>query len=130
MKYIICLISICLFLSACGGNQKPVDLTAQSEKQNNKYQYSTVSEKAMSSSAQLPGQLVPFNEVNIFPKVNGFVKQLFVDRGSIVKKGQLLMILEAPEMESQLAAAASQYDQAKENAEASQEKIRALERSR
>jgi len=125
MKYRICLILICLFFAACGGNQKPVDLTAQT-KQSNKYQYGTVSEKILSTSAQLPGQLVPFNEVNIFPKVNGFVKQLFVDRGSIVKKGQLLVVLEAPEMESQLAAASSQYDQAKENAEASKEKYARL----
>jgi len=126
MKYLILLIIPCLFLVACGGNQKPVDLTAQSTAQANKYQYGSVSEKTMSTSAQLPGQLVPFNEVNIFPKVNGFVKQLFVDRGSIVKKGQLLVILEAPEMASQLAAAASQYDQAKENAEASKEKYARL----
>jgi len=126
MKYLICLITICLFFAACSGNQKPVDLTAQSTKQANKYQYATVSEKVLSTSAQLPGQLIPFNEVNIFPKVNGFVKQLFVDRGSIVKRGQLLMILEAPEMESELAAATSQYDQAKENAEASKEKYERL----
>ena len=126
MKYLICLITICLFFAACSGNQKPLDLTAQSTKQANKYQYATVSEKVLSTSAQLPGQLIPFNEVNIFPKVNGFVKQLFVDRGSIVKRGQLLMILEAPEMESELAAATSQYDQAKENAEASKEKYERL----
>ena len=66
---------------------------------------------------------MPFgNEVNIFPKVNGFVKQLFVDRGSIVKKGQLLVILEAPEMESQVEAANSQYVQAQADAEAGKEK--------
>jgi membrane fusion protein (multidrug efflux system) len=125
MKYRFCLIILCLKFAACGGNQKPVDLTAQT-KQANKYQYGTVSEKVLSASAQLPGQLVPFNEVNLFPKVNGFVKQLFVDRGSIVKKGQLLVILEAPEMESELAAANSQYQQAKEDALASQEKYERL----
>jgi membrane fusion protein (multidrug efflux system) len=126
MKYRSCLIIIiCTFFAACSGNQKPVDLTSQA-KQGNKYQFGTVSEEALSSSAQLPGQLVPFNEVNIFPKVNGFVKQLFVDRGSIVKKGQLLVILEAPEMESELQAANSQYVQSQENAEASKEKYERL----
>jgi membrane fusion protein (multidrug efflux system) len=126
MKYSFCLlIVICCFFAACSGNQKPVDLTATA-KQANKYQYGTVAEKALSTSAQLPGQLVPFNEVNLFPKVNGFVKELFVDRGSIVKKGQLLVILEAPEMEAQLSAANSQYVQAQENAEASKEKYERL----
>ena len=60
--------------------------------------------------------------MNLFPKVNGFVKELYVDRGSQVKKGQLLVVLEAPEMESDLQAANSRYVQAQENAQASKEK--------
>jgi len=127
MKYRIhLLLLISLFFAACGGNQKPVDLTGASTAKANKYQTATVTEKAMSTSAKLPGQLVPFNEVNLFPKVNGFVKELFVDRGSIVKQGQLLAVLEAPEMESELQSANSRYLQAKENAEASQEKYQRL----
>ncbi|MDB5016477.1 MAG: efflux transporter periplasmic adaptor subunit [Mucilaginibacter sp.] len=120
------LLAVTGLFAACSGNQKPVDLTGQSKKNTGKYEFGTVSEKALSSSANLPGQLVPFNEVNLFPKVNGFVKQLFVDRGSIVKKGQLLMTLEAPEMESQLQAANSRYIQSQENAEASKEKYERL----
>src|ERR1700743_2772017 len=116
------LIAVTGLFAACSGNQKPVDLTGETTKNTGKDEFGTVSEKALSSSASLPGQLIPFNEVNLFPKVNGFVKQLFVDRGSIVKKGQLLMILEAPEMESQLQAANSRYIQAQENAQASKEK--------
>jgi len=122
------LIAATALFAACSGNQKPVDLTGQSSnnKSAGKYEFGVVSEKALSSSASLPGQLVPFNEVNLFPKVNGFVKQLFVDRGSMVKKGQLLMILEAPEMEAQLQSANSKYTQAQENAQASKEKYARL----
>jgi membrane fusion protein (multidrug efflux system) len=123
---IIILIAITGLFAACSGGQKPVDLTNQQKQKDKKYEMGVVDEKALSSSARLPGQLVPFNEVNLFPKVNGFVKQLFVDRGSIVKKGQLLMILEAPEMESQLQAANSRYLQAQENAQASKEKYQRL----
>jgi len=127
MKYRFCLlILMCLFFVACGGNQKPVDLTGGASTKATKYQLGIVTEKALSSNAKLPGQLVPFNEVNLFPKVNGFVKQVLVDRGSIVKQGQLLAVLEAPEMESQLQAANSQFLQAKETAEASKEKYERL----
>ena len=83
-------------------------------------------EKALSSSVRLPGQLNPFNQVNIFPRVNGFVKDIFVDRGTEVKKGQLLLTLEAPEMESQLQAANSRYLQVQESANASREKYQRL----
>jgi membrane fusion protein (multidrug efflux system) len=127
MKYkFILLIAVAGLFEGCSSNEKPVDLTASGAKSANKYQVGTVSEKSLSSSARLPGQLVPYNDVNIFPKVNGFVKQLYVDRGSIVKKGQLLMTLEAPEMESQLQSANSRFLQAQENAVASREKYQRL----
>jgi membrane fusion protein (multidrug efflux system) len=116
------LIAVTSLFAACSGNNKPVDLSTQT-KEASKYQFGMVKEKALSASAKLPGQLVPFNEVNLFPKVNGFVKQVFVDRGSMVKQGQLLVILEAPEMESELQAANSRMVQAQENAEASKEKF-------
>ncbi|MBC8987299.1 efflux RND transporter periplasmic adaptor subunit [Pedobacter sp. N36a] len=46
----------------------------------------------------LPGELKPYEEVLVYPKVKGFVKKIFVDRGTKVKKGQLLAVLEAPEI--------------------------------
>ncbi|MDP9048516.1 MAG: efflux RND transporter periplasmic adaptor subunit [Bacteroidota bacterium] len=124
-KYIL-LAGIAGLFASCSGGEKPVDLTASNKQVTGKYQFGTITEKALSSSVRLPGQLVPFNEVNLFPKVNGFVKQVLVDRGSIVRKGQLLVILEAPEMESQLQAANSHYLQASENAQASKEKYERL----
>ena len=130
MKYrIIGIAAISGLFAACSGNQKPVDLTSQKKSSEKQYQTGTVSEKTLSSFARLPGQLKPFYDVNIFPKVNGFVKSLNVDRGSLVKKGQLLVVLEAPEMESQLQAANSRYLQAQENAAASRERYERLKQA-
>jgi membrane fusion protein (multidrug efflux system) len=50
----------------------------------------------------LPGELYPWDKVNIYSRVQGFVKEINVDRGSEVKKGQLLAILDAPEIISEL----------------------------
>lgn len=55
----------------------------------------------------LPGELKPYEEVNIYPKVKGFVQKIYVDRGSYVRKGQLLAQLEAPEIGAQYAAKTS-----------------------
>lgn len=128
LKLIIIASAVSL-LAACSGNQKPVDLTETKSSGTKKLEIGTVTEKALSSYARLPGQLNPFNEVNLFPKVNGFVKQVMVDRGSPVTKGQLLMTLEAPEMESALQAANSRYLQAQENANASKEKYNRLKQA-
>lgn len=53
----------------------------------------------------LPGELQAFEEVRVFPKVTGFVQWIGVDRGSPVKKGQLLATLTAPEIVAQKAEA-------------------------
>src|SRR5579872_1083029 len=127
MKYrILFFAAVTVSLAACSGNHKPVDLTDPKKPDANTYLTGKVSEKTLSGSARLPGQLQAFYEVNIFPKVNGFVKNLYVDRGSVVKKGELLVVLEAPEMEAQLQAATSRYLQAQENAVASKEKYERL----
>jgi RND family efflux transporter MFP subunit len=50
----------------------------------------------------LPGELKPWNKVNIYAKVKGFVRTLNVDRGTFVKSGQVLAILDAPEIIAEL----------------------------
>lgn len=47
----------------------------------------------------VPAELKPYEQVAIHAKVTGFVKQIHADRGDRVRKGQLLAVLEAPEME-------------------------------
>ena len=58
---------------------------------------------------RLPSELVAYREVDLYAKVDSYVKTLTVDVGSIVKEGQLLATLDAPELISQLAAAESKY---------------------
>ena len=63
--------------------------------------------KEISGKIELPGELLPFQSVDLHAKVRGYVERIFVDRGSIVKPGELLVILSAPEMKAQLAEAES-----------------------
>ena len=60
-----------------------------------------------STTLQLPGELIAFQQVDLYAKVTGFVRDLKVDIGSEVTAGQLLISLEAPELASQLNAAES-----------------------
>ena len=61
----------------------------------------------MATALKMPGELLAYQQVDIYAKVSSFVKTLKVDIGSEVSPGQLLMTLEAPELTSQLAAADS-----------------------
>ncbi len=50
----------------------------------------------------LSSELVPFQEIDVFAKESGFVSKLYVDYGTRVKAGQLMAILEIPELQAQL----------------------------
>jgi len=61
---------------------------------------------------QLPGELQAYQDVALYPKVQGFVDWLEVDRGSVVKEGQLLARLIAPELTAQRREAAAKVQAA------------------
>ncbi len=56
--------------------------------------------------------MAALQEVSIFPKVNGYVKQVLVDIGSRVVAGAPLMVLEAPELEQAALQAKARYARA------------------
>ncbi|WP_442587872.1 efflux RND transporter periplasmic adaptor subunit [Pedobacter sp. AW31-3R] len=64
-------------------------------------------QEEMKSSLKMPGELIAYQQVDLYAKVSSFVKTLKADIGTEVRQGQLLMTLEAPELGSQLAAAES-----------------------
>lgn len=73
----------------------------------------TLQKGALPQQVKLPAQLAAFQAVSIFPKVNGYVKNVFVDVGSTVQKGQLLMTLEAPELQQGAVQAHERYARAR-----------------
>ena len=61
--------------------------------------------RRISLTEHLPAELVPWESVAIYPKVRGFVAEIPADRGSVVRRGQLLVRLSAPELLAQMAEA-------------------------
>jgi membrane fusion protein, multidrug efflux system len=65
----------------------------------------TVVSRQLNRAVELPGEFVPYLAVPIHAKVAGFVEKVEVDRGSVVKEGQLLAAIVAPELSAQRAEA-------------------------
>jgi membrane fusion protein (multidrug efflux system) len=61
----------------------------------------------LSTNLSLPGELIAFQQVDLYAKENSFVKKLYADVGTEVKAGQLLATMEAPELTSLESAAQS-----------------------
>lgn len=66
-----------------------------------------VTSRTIERTILLPGELQPYQEVVLHARVAGFVDTVSVDRGSVVKKGQQLAKLSAPEISAQVAEAES-----------------------
>ncbi|MGA8152147.1 MAG: efflux RND transporter periplasmic adaptor subunit [Terriglobales bacterium] len=58
--------------------------------------------KSLGRQITLSSELVPFQEIDVYAKESGYVKKLLVDYGTHVKAGQVMAILEIPELEAQL----------------------------
>ena len=70
------------------------------------------SDLLLARTVELPGEVLPFLSVELHAKVAGYVERVVVDRGSVVKKGELLVELTAPEMAARLAEAQSRVQAA------------------
>src|SRR6266404_5756140 len=106
MKTVIVALVLSLSISGCNGNAKPA-ASKQTEMDAETVEVVPVASQKFSTVITLPAQLVPFETVDIYPRVTGFMDMIRVDRGSRVRKGELIIRLSAPELVAQRTQAAS-----------------------
>ena len=70
---------------------------------------------AANNEIVLPGNTQAFTDAPIFARTNGYVKSWHVDIGARVKKGQLLAVIETPEVDQQLQQARADLQTAQAN---------------
>src|SRR6202162_611968 len=63
----------------------------------------------------LPGNVQPFIASPIYSRTNGYLRKWYFDIGAHVKKGQLLAVIETPEVDQQLQQARSNLNTAQAN---------------
>lgn len=68
---------------------------------------------ASTSDLLLPGNTEAINVASIYARANGYVRQRFVDIGSAVKAGQVLAVIESPEIDQELAQARANLEHAR-----------------
>lgn len=77
-----------------------------------KVQFARVVYRQVSRTTELPGEFYSFLSVQLHAKVPSYVEKVYVDRGSFVKEGDLLVQLSAPEMMAHIAQAQAQLTSA------------------
>ena len=87
-----------LFLVSCSGDSKRVQASGPTISVG----VTKVVKKSLGRQLTLSSELVPFQEIDVYAKESGYIKDLKVDYGSHVKAGQVMAVLEIPELEAQL----------------------------
>lgn len=105
MKYRI--LYLCLSVAACERSSVAPAPAAPEPARAPVVDVVPVTAMKLDTSVRLTGELVPFEAVAIHPRVSAYVEEILVDRGTQVKKGQLLVRLSAPELDFQRAEAES-----------------------
>jgi RND family efflux transporter MFP subunit len=72
-----------------------------------------VQTRKLERQTKIAGELVAYEDVSLYPKIDGYVKWIGVDRGTRVKKGEIIIRIAAPEIEAKVAEARAKADRAK-----------------
>ena len=64
-----------------------------------------VQRRTLGATLTIAGEFKPFQDVDVHAKVAGYIRKIYVDVGDHVKEGQVLAVLEVPELAAQLSGA-------------------------
>lgn len=110
-----------LVMASCGGNQnQAVSTGAGGPQPASSYPVFTVSEQSATLNSDYPATLQGEQNIEIRPKVDGFVEKIYVDEGSVVKKGQLLFKINAPQYQQDVNNAAAAINSAEADVNSAQ----------
>jgi RND family efflux transporter MFP subunit len=94
-------ISVLIFLAACNEN-KPTTSAKKEEPKVDSVNVFILNKDSVQRILSIPGELLPNENAQIRAKVQGYIRKINVDIGSKVRKGQLLALVDAPEINSRV----------------------------
>jgi membrane fusion protein (multidrug efflux system) len=106
-------VMLMLFLAACGIRGKQDGKTDSVIPVMDTVAVFILKADTLHKMVDLPGELIAYEQTDLYAKVSGFVKTMNVDIGDRVHKGQMLAVIEAPEVNTRIAEAESSLQAAK-----------------
>lgn len=89
-------------LIACNQGQPAEPGTKKQEPKADSVKVFAVSMDSARKTISLPGELLSYENAQIRARVQGYIQKLMVDIGSKVNKGQVLALIDAPEMNTRM----------------------------
>jgi len=113
-------VSIGMLLASCGNDDAAKKAAAAAAAGPQAYPVFTVSTQNTTLDSDYPATIEGIQNIDIRPKVDGFIEKIFVDEGAVVKKGQLLFTINAPQYEQQVRTARAAISSAEADVNAAQ----------
>lgn len=107
------LIAFLSLLAACGGTAGERNTPAGNTAVTDTVPVFILESDTLKKMVELPAELIPYEQADLYAKVQGFVRSMKVDIGDRVKKGQTLAIIEAPEVDTRVSEAEAALQAAK-----------------
>ena len=112
--------SIGMLLASCGNNDEAKKAAAAAAAAPQAYPVFTVNAQNTTLDSDYPATIEGIQNIDIRPKVDGFIEKILVDEGAVVKKGQLLFTINAPQYEQQVRTARAAISSAEADVNAAQ----------
>ncbi len=123
----LCILPLAFASALFSGCRRNEDAAASSTPTATPVAVARAERKELARDLVLTADFRPFQEIEVHAKVAGYVKEILVDAGDRVQQGQLLAVLEAPELAADVnqAAASSKHSESEiERAQAELERSR------
>ena len=114
------------FCTSCS-RQPPLEASTRPDQNVPAVAVATTKIEDLSRGIVLTAEFRPFQEVDVMAKVAGYVKEIHVDVGDRVKQGQLLAILEIPEMADDQARASSALNRSRAEVDRARDELQRSE---
>jgi len=88
-----------------------------------------LAKKKVAKKTELPAELLPYEQADLSARVQGYIREMKVDIGDHVKKGQVLAVVDAPEVNTQSSEYEASLQAAKAKYNASADHYQRLERA-
>ncbi|MBC6111067.1 efflux RND transporter periplasmic adaptor subunit [Pedobacter sp. CCM 8938] len=112
--------SIGMLLASCGSNDDAKKAAAAAAAGPQPYPVFTVNAQTTELNSDYPATIEGIQNIDIRPKVDGFIQKILVDEGAVVKKGQLLFTIMAPQYEQEVRTARAAISSAEADVNAAQ----------
>ena len=129
--FLVPFLSLVLFLASCGGKD-PKAAGAPGGAQANvvkDYPVLTISARTTTLYSDYPATIQGKQNIEIRPKIDGYIEKIYVDEGATVRKGQPLFFISAPQYEQEVRTAQANIKIAQADVDAAKmqvEKVRPL----